>query len=266
LPSIFIGQRMPEMNLFKSSLDKVYYDIRGNGTKHLLLIHGLGFSSDIFLPHLKYYDNDYKIILTDLPGHGRSARLQKFPQDYYSQCSDILLDLLKSLKIKEVDIIGLRGGGIIAMNMGIRKPKLVHKIVADSFPGKKISNGNLDLIIDEIERSKKNLFKIYKWKKLHGSDWREVIDAEINLMESIKFTDHRIVVPELEKVHYEVLLIGSAKDDLVPPLGPIYFKLQKKYPHFKTVLFSKGNNPAMISNKKRFHEVVTDFLKAPVDF
>jgi pimeloyl-ACP methyl ester carboxylesterase len=251
------------MNLFKSSLDKVYYDIRGNGSKHLLLIHGLGSSSDIFLPQLKYYENEYKIILTDLPGHGRSARLKKFPPDYYSQCADVLIELLKSLKIKDVHIIGLRGGGIIAMNMGIRAPKLVDKIVADSFPGKKISNGNLDLIIDDIERRKKSLFKRYQWKKLHGSDWRDVIDAEINLMEKIKYSDYRIVVPDIDDIKNDVLLTGSARDNLVPPLAPIYAKLKKKYPHFKIVLFKKGSNPAMISNKKRFHEEVYSFLKTP---
>lgn len=252
------------MNHFKSSLDEVVYEIHGKGKKNLLFIHGLGFSSGIFLHWLKHFEDDYRIILVDLPGHGRSSRLKKFPKDYYSRCADILIDLLKDLKLKNVDIIGVRGGGIIAMNMAARAPKLLNKVVADSFPGRKISNGNLDLIIDDLDRSKKNLLKKYRWKKLHGNDWREVIDAEISLMESIKFTDHRIVVPDIDKVKNDVLLIGSAKDDLVPPLGPLYTKLQKKYPHFKIVLFSKGNYPAIISNKKRFLEVVRSFLKTPV--
>jgi pimeloyl-ACP methyl ester carboxylesterase len=252
------------MNLFDTNLKKIWYNIEGNGDKYLVLIHGLGQSSDVFIPHLKYFRDSYKIILPDLPGHGRSSRLKEFPIDYYAQCAEIIINLLKKLNVKKADLIGIRAGSIIAMNMGVMAPKLVNHIVADSFPGIKISNGNLDLIIDDLERRKKNFLKRWEWQKLHGADWKDIIEAKSAFMEKMKFTDHRKVVPNISNIENEVLLIGSARDDLVPPLSPIYRKLKKKYPHFNIFLFESGKNPAMFSNKKKFHVIVSQFLSNPV--
>lgn len=248
------------MNLFKSRLGKIYYEVKGEGKKVLLLLHGNTFSSEIFNTYLKHFTGNYRVILPDLPGHGKSEKIEEFPPDFYMQCSEIFILLLKELKVKKADVIGIRGGGIIAMNMGIKAPGLMDKIVADSFPGKKISNGNLDLIIDEMNRRKKNIFNRMRWKRYHDKDWRNIIEADLRLMEKMKYSDYRVVVPDIANIKNDVLLIGSARDDLVPPLVPIYNKLKKKYPHFEVVLFEAGKNPSLISNKKKWLREVCLFL------
>jgi pimeloyl-ACP methyl ester carboxylesterase len=257
----FVHEIAPLMTYFDSSLGKIHFTSIGQQGKPLLLIHGNGFSSAVFKPHIKHFQEKFRLYLPDLPGHGESERIKKFPPDYYTQVADIFLDWLRKENLKEINIIGVRGGSIIAMNMAVKAPELVKKIIADSFPGKKISNGNLDLIIEETRKSTKRILPRLKYRQMHGKDWKDVIHRDIDLMESMKFNDNRVVVPEISEIKSEVLLIGVSRDTLVPNLDPVYKKLQKKYPHFNFALIEYGKHPSMLSNKSKFRKEVFSFLK-----
>lgn len=249
------------MSYFKSDLGKVHYKIAGKGKQFLLMIHGETHSSEIFKSHIKYFLNDYKIILPDLPGHGLSDRLEKFPKDYYQKCAQILLGFLKDNKKKNVSIIGLNGGSIIAMIMASMNDSIVKNVVANTFPGKKISNGKLDLIIEETKRKKKSFFNRSKWKRLHGNDWHQIVDQYLEFLESLKYSDERIVVPKIKKIKSRVLLTGSSNDSMAPRLRPIYRKLHKKYPHFNVLLYYSGKYPERLTKKKKFRHEILEFLQ-----
>ena len=248
------------MNHFESKLGKIHYLKEGNKKKVLLLLHGLSYNSDIFRKYLPFFQENHTIIIPDLPGHGHSERLKKFPKTYFQDCADVILDLLKHENAKKVSIIGISAGAIIAFNMAAKAPKLIDKVVADSFPGRKISNGNLDLIIEETKKRSKSLLFRLRLKSMHGKDWKTIVDNHLDFLESLKYSDYRIVVPELDKVKSKILLTGSTRYSMVPSLEPVYKKLKDKHPDLKISLFKDGAHPSFLSNRKKFLLEIRSFI------
>lgn len=111
---------------------KMYYEIHGEGFP-LVLIHGGG--SDIgvtFGRVLSSFAKNHQVIGVDLQAHGRTP--DRGVPTSFEQDADDVAALLKHLDIKQADIMGFSNGGNTAMQIAIRHPQLVHKIViASSF-------------------------------------------------------------------------------------------------------------------------------------
>ncbi|XHR92079.1 alpha/beta fold hydrolase [Mucilaginibacter sp. UC70_90] len=111
---------------------KMYYEIHGEGFP-LVLIHGGG--SDIgvtFGRVLLSFAKNHQVIGVDLQAHGRTP--DRGVPTSFEQDADDVAALLKHLDIKQADIMGFSNGGNTAMQIAIRHPQLVHKIViASSF-------------------------------------------------------------------------------------------------------------------------------------
>ncbi|MFC0514444.1 alpha/beta fold hydrolase [Mucilaginibacter angelicae] len=111
---------------------KMYYEIHGSGFP-LVLIHGGG--SDIgvtFGRVLPILAQSHRVIGIDMQAHGRTP--DRGVPTSFEQDADDVAALLKSLGINQADIFGFSNGGNTAMQVAIRHPHLVHKIViASSF-------------------------------------------------------------------------------------------------------------------------------------
>lgn len=80
----------------------------GNGPD-LVLLHGWGFSSDIFEPLIERYKEDYRITAIDLPGHGRSDDIDGGIDEW---CNAII-----NLLPKNTTILGSSLGGLLAIKI-----------------------------------------------------------------------------------------------------------------------------------------------------
>jgi pimeloyl-ACP methyl ester carboxylesterase len=109
---------------------KMYYEIHGTG-KPLVLIHGGGSTVEStygrILPMLA---TKYKVIGVELQAHGHTADRDK-PLSFEQDADDVA-ELLKQLKIESADIMGFSNGGTTALQIAIRHPKLVNKLILAS--------------------------------------------------------------------------------------------------------------------------------------
>lgn len=64
------------MSFFNYKNKRVYYEEIGEG-KPILLLHGNTASSNMFLDLIESYTQEYKVILIDFLGHGKSDRLHE---------------------------------------------------------------------------------------------------------------------------------------------------------------------------------------------
>lgn len=111
---------------------KMYYEIHGAGFP-LVLIHGGG--SDMYVTFgrvLYLLAQNHQVIAVDLQAHGRTP--DRGVPTSFEQDADDVAALLKSIGIGQADVIGFSNGGNTAMQLAIRHPQLVRKIViASSF-------------------------------------------------------------------------------------------------------------------------------------
>lgn len=106
---------------------KMYHEIHGEG-ELLVLLHGAFSNIDTdFGKILPTLAKDRQVIAIEQQGHGRTVDIDR-PLTY-EQMADDTAQLLRQLQIKDADFVGYSMGGGIAVQVAIRHPDLVRKLV-----------------------------------------------------------------------------------------------------------------------------------------
>jgi pimeloyl-ACP methyl ester carboxylesterase len=106
---------------------KMYYEIHGTG-QPLVLIHGGGSTiQSNFATVLPMFAKTHKVIAVELQAHGRTS--DRDAPESFTQDADDVATLLKNLHINKADILGFSNGGTTTMQIAIRHPELVNKLV-----------------------------------------------------------------------------------------------------------------------------------------
>ncbi|HEX6628251.1 MAG TPA: alpha/beta hydrolase [Gemmatimonadaceae bacterium] len=110
---------------------KLYYEIHGSG-KPLVLLHGGLGAIEMFGPNLQALAKGRQVIGVDLQGHGRTADIDR-PLSVLYMADDVAA-LIKHLGIARTDVMGYSLGGGVALQIAIRHPEVVNKLVVVSTP------------------------------------------------------------------------------------------------------------------------------------
>jgi pimeloyl-ACP methyl ester carboxylesterase len=109
---------------------KMYYEIHGDGPA-LVLIHGGGSTIEsnwsVMLPLLS---QNNKVIAVEMQAHGHTS--DRGVPETFEQDADDIAALLKTLDIPKASIMGFSNGGSTAMQVAIRHPEIVNKLVVAS--------------------------------------------------------------------------------------------------------------------------------------
>jgi pimeloyl-ACP methyl ester carboxylesterase len=104
----------------------MYYDVHGEG-RPLVLLHGAyqtAHTMGLLLPGLA---ETRQVIVPEMQAHGRTADIDR--PITYEQMADDTAGLMRDLGIDEADIVGYSMGGAIGLQVAIRHPDLVRKLV-----------------------------------------------------------------------------------------------------------------------------------------
>jgi pimeloyl-ACP methyl ester carboxylesterase len=106
---------------------QLYYEEHGTGHP-LVLLHGGLLTIDLsFGPLIPRLAPSHRLIAVDLQGHGRTADVEREPT-YPNLAADVVA-LLDHLGIDRADVFGFSLGGLIALELGIRHPGRVDRLV-----------------------------------------------------------------------------------------------------------------------------------------
>jgi pimeloyl-ACP methyl ester carboxylesterase len=109
---------------------RLYYEIHGAG-EPLLLLHGAYMSIEsAFGRMIPTLAARRQVIAVELQGHGRTADIDR-PIRYELMADDVAA-LIRQLGLSQADIFGYSLGGGVALQLAIRHPELVRKLVAIS--------------------------------------------------------------------------------------------------------------------------------------
>jgi len=110
---------------------KLYYETHGTGRPLILLHGGLG-AIEMFGPNLPALAKGRQLIAVDLQGHGRTADTDRALS--VALMSDDIAALIKHLGLASADVMGYSLGGGVALQLAIRHPEVVGKLVVVSTP------------------------------------------------------------------------------------------------------------------------------------
>lgn len=119
----------------------LYYETHGAGRPMILLHGGLG-SGEMFGPILPTLADHHQVVAVDLQGHGRTADIDR-PLDIRLMADDIAA-LIDHLGLQKPDVVGYSLGGGVALQVAIKYPEKVGRLVTAS------ANISRDAIYPEV--------------------------------------------------------------------------------------------------------------------
>ena len=111
---------------------RMYYEFHGEGDsgEPLLVLHGAYMTIDAMGEVVPELARDRRVIAAELQGHGHTADIDR-PLSY-EQMADDAAALLHHLGIGTADLFGFSMGGGAALQLAIRHPRAVRKLVVAS--------------------------------------------------------------------------------------------------------------------------------------
>ncbi|WP_421944988.1 alpha/beta fold hydrolase [Pedobacter sp.] len=192
---------------------KMYYEIHGKG-KPIVLVHGGGSTIQTnFEKVIPLLAKNREVIAVEIQAHGRTS--DRNADLTFEQDADDIATLLKNLNIGKADFLGFSNGGTTTLQIAIRHPKLVNKIILGSALAKR--NGVPDwfwgfMAQAKLENMPKPLQDGYK-KVAPNPDGLQVMhDRDAKRM--VNFKD--IPDEQIKAIKAPTLIIIGDKDVILP--------------------------------------------------
>ena len=151
-----------------------YFKIKKTTPNPILLIHGLTSGWEEWVEVIKILGKEKTIIAVDIPGHGKSLKLEKYSLKNYSEP---LIDFIYKHFDEPFDIIGHSLGGLIGIFLASNLNNLVRNLVLEDPPIIEKSN-NQPSIIDLLDQEAKEKIN---WKNLNDAEeYIKKINPEIS--------------------------------------------------------------------------------------
>jgi 3-oxoadipate enol-lactonase len=111
---------------------RLFYEEWGKGPP-LLFVHGLGSSTEDWSAQIEAFRDEYRVIVVDLRGHGRSEK-EPGPRTVQSLADDVAA-LLRALEAVPAHVVGVSLGGMVSLELAAGHPELVSTLtVANTGP------------------------------------------------------------------------------------------------------------------------------------
>lgn len=192
---------------------KMYYEIYGQG-EPFVLIHGGGSTiQSNFGKVIPLFAKNRQVIAVELQAHGRTS--DRNADLSFKQDADDVATLLKNLKIEKADFFGFSNGGTTTLQIAIRHPEIVDKIIVGSALAKR--DGVPEWFWDFMKRAKlenmpEQLKTAYLKVAPDTSSLRVMHDRDVKRM--INFKD--IPDEQIRSIKAPSLIIIGDKDVIKP--------------------------------------------------
>jgi pimeloyl-ACP methyl ester carboxylesterase len=120
---------MPQTGYVQVGDLAMYYEIHGSGPP-LILLHGAYMTIEGFGPLLPGLAAFRRVVAVELQGHGRTADVDR-PLSY-EQMADDAAGVARALELGRADVVGYSMGGGVALQLAIRHPDAVRRLVVAS--------------------------------------------------------------------------------------------------------------------------------------
>lgn len=204
----------------------------------LLCLHDLTGSGHIFSRLMTLTGHDRSVYAPDLPGFGESDGPQSRPAigDYAAAVGDFL----DSLRLRQVAVLALRGGALLATEMAIARPAQVTRVIMASVPMSTEPERQAARAQPTIAAAPDGSWRPTDWLR-----WPLEAAARYPLRERLPKLTQR-------------LLVIRTRDDLWEPTG----RVREAVPAARLVEIEQPAAELFASAPERIADAVREFLRA----
>jgi len=176
----------------------------------LLLIPGGFMSTDSMTSWVSALASTRTVIIFDQQGHGRTPDTSR-PMSY-EQFADDAAALLRALKVERADVLGYSQGGGVALQVALRHPTLVNKLVSLSATYRK--DGWYPSVFEGIKSLSAAAFAGTPVEKAFAEHTPDpaAFDAYVEKMKVLGVNDHNISDAQLRSISARTMVIVGDAD------------------------------------------------------
>jgi pimeloyl-ACP methyl ester carboxylesterase len=202
---------------------EVYGELGRSGTP-LLLIPGAFMATGSMQQWASAFAADRAVIIFDQQGHGRTADTPR--EMSYAQFADDAAELLRALNVERADVMGYSQGGGVALQLAIRHPTLVNKLVSLSATFRR--DGWYPSVPEGIKGLRANEFagtSVETAFMEHTPD-AEAFDAYLEKMKVLNTDDQNISDEQMRSIAAPTMVIIGDADGVTLEHAVAMFKLR----------------------------------------
>ena len=206
----------------------LYHEVHGelgrSKTSPLLLIPGQFMATDSMKSWVSAFAGKRAVIVFDQQGHGRTPDTSR--KMSFEQFADDAATLLRTLKVERADVMGYSQGGGVALQLALRHPRLVDKLVSLSATYRK--DGWYPSALEGIEGLSAAAFAgtpVEKAFKEHTPD-ATAFDAYLEKMKVLNIDDQNISDAQMRSISAKTMVIVGDADGVKPEHALAMFKLR----------------------------------------
>jgi pimeloyl-ACP methyl ester carboxylesterase len=234
---------------------QMYYEIHGEG-EPLLLLHGFNYSGSAWNEFIDAFAEQYKVIVPDLRGHGRSTNpTGKFT---HKQSALDVYALLEELEVDKFCGTGISTGGMTLIHMATQQPERAESIVligATTYFPEQCREIMREVNVEQIPEG--------EWKRLKGThkNGEEQIISLVNQFHNFKdsYDDMNFTPPLLSTIKAKTFIVHGDRDRFFPVSIPL--QLYESVPNsYLWIIPNGGHVPIYGKNRDTFTEKALEFL------
>lgn len=236
----------------------------------ILLLHGLGANRTQFEQQQLYFQQHYKVLLVDLPGHGAAAKLASNSAHSYtlSDLAQQLIQLLDHLSIERVHFVGNSMGGNIGFELLRMAPERLHSLCTFGTTAE-LHKSTLEVwFIRLIYKlfSQKTLAKLAKAAGHHPTSKTKITEmlmmaskpVMLALMEELVNFDYTQL---LQHSTLPSLLIQGEQDTEINKVLSSTLAAHQHNPHFQLQIMSGVGHFANLDDPETFNQILKTFIE-----
>jgi pimeloyl-ACP methyl ester carboxylesterase len=203
---------------------EVFGDLGATSPAPLLLVPGAFMGTDSMASWASAFAADRTVIVFDQQGHGRTPDTSR-PMSY-EQFADDAAALLRALEVERADVMGYSQGGGVALQLAIRHPALVGKLVSMSATYRK--DGWYPAVLEGIQGVSAAMFAgtpVEKAFKEHTPD-ATAFDAYLEKMKVLNIEDQDISDEQMRSITAGTMVIVGDADGVRPEHAVSMFVLR----------------------------------------
>ena len=255
----------------------MHFEVHGRRdpeAKTVLLSSGLGGAGAYWAPQMEALSRDFRVVTYDHRGTGRTGGEASETGGIAAMADDVL-EIVDALTLSRLHFVGHALGGLIGLELALRKPELIEKLVVVNGWSKADPHSGrcFDARIALLQNTGVEAFIKAQPLFLYPAVWmsenpeRMAADeihgvahfqGETNILRRIAALRAFDIDAQLPDIQVPTLVIGTRDDLLVPYTRSVH--LAEGLPHGTLLLTDFGGHAVNITHPGTFNEQLIAFL------
>jgi pimeloyl-ACP methyl ester carboxylesterase len=225
---------------------QLFYREAGNGVPLIFLHGGWGYEIYPFDKQIEAFSKDFRILIPDRSGYGRSARIDAMPADFHDRAAEEMLRFLDAMKIERTFLWGHSDGAVIAAKMALAAPERFIGIILEAFhyfKFKPASQAFFETMMRDATQLGERVINVLAGD--HGENyWRKIIEingtAWLKIAQESKHEKDDLYNGKISQLKTNTLFIHGKQDPRTEPdeLATVHQQL----PQFPIRLIEAGKH------------------------